>query len=103
MSITPTGDGQCESVDAETFTTRYDADETPSETVVRAVAAVTGQHPERMQTRLADVVDPDALDRLFDGEALGADGPPARAAFDIADCRVVVDGRGTVTVVYPLG
>jgi hypothetical protein len=102
MSITPTGDGHAESVDAETFTTRYDADDAPSETVVRAVAAVTGQHPERMQTRLADVVDPDALDRLFDADALGDDAPPARAGFALAGCRVVVASRGTVTVVYPL-
>lgn len=61
--------------------------ETPAEAVVMAVAEVTGRSPLAMEP-LGEVIDPDALNRLFDGRA---DGPSsAIVAFDYCDQEVTV-------------
>ena len=44
---------------------RSDADRSPSERVVERVAAAEGTEPTRLEERLHDSVDPDALDALF--------------------------------------
>jgi hypothetical protein len=61
--------------------------------VVRAVARAEGCAPIELTPPLADVVDPDALDRLVDGRAIDC-----RVTFDDAGHRVRVDGGGTVAV-----
>lgn len=81
---------------------RYDrrrawtGDESVSTTVVERVAARIGVAPEELEPRLHDVVDADALDRLFD---VRGDGPAeGTVVFRYAGCRVVVRASGEVEV-----
>ena len=71
-------------------TCELERDETPSDAVVRAVAAVANRPRDRL-TPLSEVIDPNAVDGLFDPE--GSDSPPQSVTltFDFAGCRVVVD------------
>lgn len=64
----------------------------PSEAVVMAVADQTGQDATEM-TPLYDVIDPDALDALFQGDK------PGRVSFDYAGCKVTVTGHEEFTVI----
>lgn len=77
-----------------------DPDEPPSRSVIRAVAGVQGTDPTELQP-LYEAIDPDALDRVFDGTQ-GRSRPLADGAvsFRFAACQVTVraDGR---TVVEP--
>ena len=70
-----------------------------SETVVAAVAEATGVDPLDLDP-LYDVVDPDALNALFDSAGTS---PPAHLelSFTMADCAVVVRGDGEVVVTPP--
>lgn len=61
--------------------------------IVTAVAAKTGREPSEMEP-LHNVVDTDALDRLF----RGANG---RVSFPYEGYHVVVEADGTVTVEDP--
>lgn len=76
-------------------TTRTDAP--PSETVVLAVAEAKGVDPTALDDRLYDIVDPDALDRLFHTTS-GTTADGAAIVFRMAGCRVEVDADGRVTV-----
>lgn len=60
--------------------------------VVSAVARATNTDPLSLEPRLCDVVDPDALERVVESEAVSA------VTFDYDGHTVVVDGDGTVTV-----
>lgn len=60
--------------------------------VVEAVANAAGTDPMRLEPPLNEVVDPDALERLVEGDAL------ARVSFEYDGRTVAVDGDGTVTV-----
>lgn len=63
----------------------------PSETVVETVADLEGSEPLGLEPPLYRVIDPDALDALFDP----ASGDPLRSgtrvAFDYLGYRVVVE------------
>lgn len=63
----------------------------PSVSVVEAVAAETGADPVSLAP-LYDVIDPDALDRLFDDGASGC------VEFEFCDHEVVVHADGRVLV-----
>lgn len=67
-----------------------------STSVVQAVATALGTDPLSLDERLYDVLDPDALDRLFgdDGEAAG----PRTLSFELAGCSVTVRGDGRIVV-----
>lgn len=71
--------------------------ETPSETVISAVATVTDQSPLEM-TPLIRVIDPDALDQLLD--ANGGNGSSPTVTFDYCRCQVAVTANG-VQVDHP--
>lgn len=73
-------------------------DRTVSETVVAAVAEATGRDPLDLDP-LYDVVDPDALDGLFDSR--GTQPNSAEITFSMAGCRVVARGDGEVVVTPP--
>jgi hypothetical protein len=70
-------------------------EETVCDTVLRAVADSKGTDPTRLDVQLYDVIEPDALDRLFDSRG-GATG--RRVSFTVGDRRVVVDESRTVYV-----
>lgn len=67
-----------------------------SETVVTAVAQATGVDPLDLDP-LYNVVDPDALNRIFD--STGTSSPASvELSFTMAGCQVVVRGDGEVVV-----
>jgi hypothetical protein len=75
-------------------TCRSPSDESLTTTVVRAVADAKGVDPLELEECLYDVIDPDALERLFapteDGARRGV------VVFRLAGCRVEVDGTDRV-------
>lgn len=74
---------------------RRDADK-PSTAVVLAVAQAKGVDAIELETCLNDVIDPDALDRLF-GEDRQQSAAPSKVEFTMANCSVVVHADGTAT------
>ena len=80
--------------------TAYDPepDESVSTTVIRALADTREECPAEMTPRLYEVLDPDALDRLFESGGGGTDGSGPRVSFSFGDYRVVVDGSRRVFV-----
>lgn len=86
-----------------TTTVRVDPDESPSLAVVRAVAAASGLDPvgagagTASLAPLAETIDPEALDRVFESSDAGP-GDPATVEFSYADHRVTVRGGETVCV-----
>lgn len=73
---------------------RTTRDESVSETVVSAVAEATDVDPLALDPRLYEVIDPDALDRLFN-EAQSE----GRVGFTMAGCQVSVHADDHVVVV----
>lgn len=71
--------------------------ESVSMAVVRAVSAVNGCSPGSTPL-LARVVDPDALDALFESSFSGRPRTGGRLTFVYADCRVTVDNGEFLTV-----
>jgi len=61
--------------------------------VVETLAGELDEDPTTMEPRLADYVPPDALRALTDH-----DNERWRLAFDTEECRVSIDGSGTVEV-----
>lgn len=79
-------------------TYRRDPGEVPSESVVRVVAAVTGDEPIRMEP-LYEAIDPDALDQVFDSTGADSEVESAtRVSFRYQGCAVAVYGDGRVVV-----
>ncbi|PSP54647.1 hypothetical protein BRC82_08885 [Halobacteriales archaeon QS_1_67_19] len=74
------------------------ATESVSEELVRAVAALTDSDPTELEV-LADVIDPDALDKLFQYHA---DRRPRNAEshvrFEYNDRRIHISTDGTITI-----
>jgi hypothetical protein len=82
---------------------RYQAilDQTPSEAVVSAVAALSGASASGTDDPTAfpplyEVVDTDALNALFE-RAWDSDASDVSVTFRYADCVVTVEGGGQVT------
>jgi hypothetical protein len=73
------------------------ADEPVSEAVVRAASAIDGRQPAALLP-LADVLDPDALDALFDAKADGEPRVGGRLSFVYNHCRVTVDNGEFLTI-----
>jgi hypothetical protein len=66
--------------------------------VVEAVARRKGVDPTELETRLNDVVDPDALDRLFSDGSGAREPPTGRVEFRYCGYDVTVSSDGRVTV-----
>lgn len=81
--------------DTETYRTYFDSSTSPSETVVTAIAALTGRCPHELPP-LWNSIDPDALDDLFQRSM----GVPAEGhlTFRYANHRVTVRPTGLVTI-----
>lgn len=81
-----------------TYRAQFDVHTRPaSEAILTAVATATENDPLELSP-LYSVIDPDALDALFDPPAY--DGPDQRltVTFEYADCRVSAKAHGTVVV-----
>ena len=72
-------------------------DESVSAAVVRAVSAVEGREPCSLRP-LADVVDPTALDSLFDPQSDGTPRTGGRLSFVYNDCCITVDNGEYLTL-----
>lgn len=71
-----------------------------SERVVTAVATARDEDPLELPP-LYDVIDPDALDQLFDHGIEGGRSGPGRVIFILAGCEVIVHSDGEVEVTAP--
>lgn len=76
-----------------------DGDErSPSERVVDAVAEREGRSPTQLSRPLNAVLDPEALDALFEPQPNGDPRGEGRVEFEYYGYSVTVDVDGTVTV-----
>lgn len=78
-------------IDVETPT------QTPSMAVVAAVADARGVDPLALEP-LANSIDPEALDRLFEDTYGGQPRMVGRVTFEVAGCEVTVTRAGGVSV-----
>lgn len=76
--------------------TRTTRDESVSQKVVRAVAEATDVDPLALDPRLYEVIDPDALDQLFDEKR-----SEGQVDFTMAGCQVSVRADDHVVVFPP--
>ncbi|MFC6862679.1 HalOD1 output domain-containing protein [Halomicroarcula sp. GCM10025817] len=76
------------------------SDESVSTAVVRAVSAVDGRKPSSLPP-LTRVLDPDALDALFDSHANGEPRAGGRLSFIYSRCRITLD-NGEFLTIQPL-
>lgn len=77
--------------------TRYSSDEPPSETIVRALAAINGVEPEELQL-LYESIDPEALDTLFGTPVVGQEEENLVIEFVVSGHRVIVKSDGNITI-----
>lgn len=87
-------------VNADVADSASEPNERISELVIAAVADAKGVEPWDLDTPLYDVVDPDALNRIFRSTGRGAHGT-GRIIFTMDGCEVVVHGDGDVDVTPP--
>jgi hypothetical protein len=66
--------------------------------VVSEVAATIDVPPDEFDRTLNEVVDPDALEKLFAERGGGPDGIRGSVMFEFAGCEVLVQSSGDVTV-----
>lgn len=70
--------------------------DTPTVTIVEAVAEANGVDPLELDVRLHDVIDADALARLFEPRRTTVGSPPVDVTFSMAGCDVSVSNDGIV-------
>lgn len=68
-----------------------------SDRVISAVAATKGMDSMDLDP-LYNVIDPDALDTLYDRSGFGRAPSPERIEFTYSGCRVVITGNASITV-----
>lgn len=73
-------------------------EESLSVEVIEAVAATKGVDVMALETTLYEVVDPDALEQLFEPLADGTPRTGGKLVLEIAGCEVVVRATGDVEV-----
>lgn len=81
-------------------TTYEEGDASPSGTVVEAVAEAEDVEPMELDP-LYEVIDLDAVDRLFEGRPGESDAPSTVLAFDVRDWYVFVCDDGSILVCEP--
>lgn len=86
--------------DAQIHRFRYDqsSDQSITVSVINAVASVSGVDPCALQPRLYDVIDPDALERLF---TTGSAGGNVRVMFQFGNAEVTLTQAGGLIVRAP--
>lgn len=75
----------------------YDGSDPVYTAVVEAVAAEKGVDPLSLEPPLYDVLDPEALDSLYESPTTRQE-TPLRISFTYADCTVTVQNDGRITV-----
>lgn len=74
--------------------------ESVSSAVVLAVSAIENRHPSTLRP-LADILDPEALDVLFDPTVDGTPRIGGRLSFVYSNCRIAID-NGEFLTLQPL-
>ena len=83
---------------SNTYRTQFDVHTRPaSEAILTAVATATGKDSLEL-TPLYSIIDPDALDALFDAPARSESKQQLTVTVEYAECRVSVKAHGTVVV-----
>jgi hypothetical protein len=77
---------------------RPKAEESVSAAVVRSLADAEGVDPVDLDECLYDHVDPDALDKLFQGREGSLLSRRARVSFTISDYRVEIEGTQKIVL-----
>ncbi|SDZ91969.1 hypothetical protein SAMN04488065_1220 [Haloplanus vescus] len=96
MRTSPT-DTDCHATDDVTVVDHHETSDVElSVTVVHAVLEATGKEPT--DVNLNDVIQPDALNRLFSPKHDGTPRRGGRVSFDFAGCHVTVYGDGEIHV-----
>ena len=72
-----------------------------STVIVRAVAHICNRDLTASDTTLYDVVDPDALDRLFGDCGDGSDRTSGRAVFELWGCRIELHADDRLVIYEP--
>lgn len=72
-----------------------------SETVINAVADAKGVETIELETRLYDIIDPDALENIFKEKTDGTARTNGRIVFSMCGCEVIVYSDGQVVVTPP--
>lgn len=67
-------------------------------TVITAIANAKGVDPRYLPERLNDVIDPDALERIFENTITGPGRTVGRVYFEMSGCEVEVHATGRVRV-----
>jgi hypothetical protein len=81
-----------------TYLTQFEMQTRPvTEAILTAVATATGNDPLELPP-LYSVIDPDALEALFDPPAYDGSDQRLTVTFEYADCRVTAKAHGTVMV-----
>lgn len=70
----------------------------PSQAVVNAIADYQGLSPSEVEPKLYTVIEPDALDRLFESTPTGDDRSNGHVSFTYGDVDVRVDADGNVSL-----
>jgi len=86
------------SIDVEWALEQSNQEEFIGERVVTAVADANDVDVTDLDVRLYDIVDPDALERLFRPRADGIPRARGQVVFEMAGCTVVVHSDGDVEV-----
>lgn len=82
--------------------TRTDVSSEPIDCrIVEAVADAKGVEPLDLDDRLYDIVDPDAIAKLFDGAAQSGTPVHGEISFQLDDCTVTVSHEMAVEVETP--
>ena len=68
----------------------------PSVAVIQAVAARNGVKPANLDVRLFDVIDPDALDTLFQDSSAESNNSVSQIEFTYDGYDVIVESDGSV-------
>jgi hypothetical protein len=73
------------------------ASEAVSTAVVRAVSALEDRKPQSLRP-LVEILDPDALDSLFEARGKGTARPGGRLSFVYSNCQVTIDNGEYLTL-----
>lgn len=81
------------------YTVQHDPNdaESLSTAVVLAVAEAAQLEPQEIHQTIYEVIDPDALDEIFRGDASNDRAADGQISFSLADYQVTVDSGGTIT------
>ncbi len=77
---------------------RLQDSERPSTAVINAIADHEGVSPDEMRPQLYDVVDPDALDSLFQPQVDGSFRGDGRAVFTYRGYRITYESDGWIHI-----